>query len=151
MAAKRVLVVDDERNLCDVLSMLLTDDGYEVATAANGREALECMEREPPDLVISDLKMPEVDGLELLTALKGSGRGIPLVMITAYGSIETAVEVMKRGAADFITKPFNKDVIRHVVHNVLKTEDLKRENELLRESCRDGNRESCSAARACAR
>jgi DNA-binding NtrC family response regulator len=137
MAAKRVLVVDDERNLCDVLTMLLTDDGYEVAAAANGREALECMEREPPDLVISDLKMPEVDGLGLLAALKSSGRGIPLVMITAYGSIETAVEVMKRGAADFITKPFNKDVIRHVVHNVLKTEDLKRENELLRESCRE--------------
>ena len=87
------------------------------------------------DLVITDLKMPGADGLALLRALKQQGRDVPLVMITAYGSIEKAVEAMKSGAADFITKPFNKDVIRHVVHKLLKSEDLKRENELLRQSC----------------
>ncbi len=138
MAAKRILVVDDEPHLCDVLAMLLADDGYEVVTASNGREAVGQLEREAaPDLIISDLKMPELDGMGLLAAVKAAGREVPLVMITAYGSIETAVEAMKRGAADFITKPFNKDVIRHVVHSILKTEDLRKENQLLRENCRE--------------
>jgi len=135
---KRILVVDDEANLCDVLAMLLENDGYEVAAATNGRKAIETLENGAvPDLIISDLKMPEKDGMALLDHLKQTGRDIPLVMITAYGSIENAVEAMKQGAADFITKPFNKDVIRHVVHKILKSEDLKKENQLLRESCRD--------------
>jgi DNA-binding NtrC family response regulator len=133
---KRVLVVDDEANICDVLKMLLEEDGYEVETARNGRNAIECLEKSAvPDLVISDLKMPEKDGMALLDYVKKSHPDMPLVMITAYGSIENAVEAMKRGARDFITKPFNKDVIRHVVHSILTTEDLRKENLLLRESC----------------
>ncbi len=134
---KRILVVDDEANLCDVLTMLLEEDGYEVASASNGKKAIDLLEAgASPDLVISDLKMPEKDGMALLDHVRQSGRDVPVVMITAYGSIEAAVEAMKRGAADFITKPFNKDVIRHVVHTVLKNADLRRENQLLRESCR---------------
>jgi DNA-binding NtrC family response regulator len=135
---KRILVVDDEANLCEVLSMLLQNDGYEVASAPNGGRAIEMLESgASPDLIISDLKMPEKDGMALLGHLRQTARDIPLVMITAYCSIENAVEAMKQGAADFITKPFNKDVIRHVVHKILKSEDLKKENQLLRESCRD--------------
>ncbi|MGA2379365.1 MAG: sigma-54 dependent transcriptional regulator [Spirochaetia bacterium] len=144
---KRILVVDDEVNLCDVLSMLLEDDGYEVATAPNGRKAIEILDTGAiPDLVISDLKMPLQDGMELLDHVKRMGRDVPLVMITAYGSIENAVEAMKRGAADFITKPFNKDIIRHVVHNLLKTDDLQRENKLLREGNGEQGIVWCSAA-----
>ncbi len=133
---KRILVVDDEPNVRTVLTMLLEDDGYEVKTAANGDEAIALLEAGAGvDLVISDLKMPGTDGLAVLKRLREMGHGAPLIMITAYGSIEKAVEAMKSGAADFITKPFNKDVIRHVVHQILKSDDLRRENELLRESC----------------
>jgi len=132
---KRVLVVDDEENICDVLKMLLEEDGYEVTTAHNGKEAIVRIESNTdPDLIISDLKMPEKGGMDLLAFAKQGGRDIPLVMITAYGSIENAVEAMKRGATDFIAKPFNKDVIRHIVRNTLMREDLKNENRLLKES-----------------
>jgi DNA-binding NtrC family response regulator len=144
---KRILVVDDEVNLCDVLSMLLEDDGYEVATAENGKKAIEILDAGAiPDLIISDLKMPLRDGMQLLEHVKHMGREVPLVMITAYGSIENAVEAMKRGAADFITKPFNKDIIRHVVHNLLKSEDLLRENQLLRLGSGDQGIVWCSPA-----
>ncbi len=133
---KRILVIDDESNLRTVLTMLLEDDGYEVLSAEDGRKGMEMIEDAPElDLIISDLKMPGADGMALLRSLKQQGRDVPLVMITAYGSIEKAVEAMKSGAADFITKPFNKDVIRHVVHKLLKAEDLKRENDLLRQAC----------------
>ncbi len=133
---KRILVVDDEPNVRTVLTMLLEDDGYEVVSAEDGQKGMAMIDGLTDlDLVITDLKMPGADGLALLRALKQQGRDVPLVMITAYGSIEKAVEAMKSGAADFITKPFNKDVIRHVVHKLLKAEDLKKENELLRQSC----------------
>ncbi|HVP17438.1 MAG TPA: sigma-54 dependent transcriptional regulator [Spirochaetia bacterium] len=133
---KRILVIDDEPNVRTVLKMLLEDDGYEVLTAENGEKGMAAINEGPElDLVISDLKMPGIDGLELLRHVKQAGRSLPLVMITAYGSIEKAVEAMKSGAADFITKPFNKDVIRHIVHKLLTTEDLKRENDLLRQAC----------------
>lgn len=133
---KRILVIDDEPNVRTVLTMLLEDDGYEVITAENGEKGIAAIDGGPDlDLVITDLKMPGADGLALLRHIKQTGRDMPLVMITAYGSIEKAVEAMKSGAADFITKPFNKDVIRHVVHKLLKAEDLKRENDLLRQAC----------------
>ncbi len=133
---KRILVIDDEPNVRTVLTMLLEDDGYQVVTAENGEAGLAVIEDGPAvDLVITDLKMPGRDGLSLLRRMREIGRDAPVVMITAYGSIEKAVEAMKIGAADFITKPFNKDVIRHVVHQILTTDDLRRENELLRQSC----------------
>jgi len=129
-------VIDDEPNVRTVLAMLLEDDGYEVMTAEDGQKGLSMIDSASDvDLVISDLKMPGADGMALLRSLKQQGRDIPLVMITAYGSIEKAVEAMKSGAADFITKPFNKDVIRHVVHKLLKAEDLRKENDLLRQAC----------------
>jgi two-component system, NtrC family, response regulator len=134
---KRILVIDDEPNVRTVLTMLLEDDGYEVMSAEDGQKGMMMIDAAPdPDLIISDLKMPGADGMALLRRLKQQGRTIPLVMITAYGSIEKAVEAMKSGAADFITKPFNKDVIRHVVHKLLTAEDLKKENDLLRQACR---------------
>jgi len=132
---KRILVIDDEPNVRTVLAMLLEDDGYEVTTAEDGQKGMSMIDSSPDlDLVISDLKMPGADGMALLRSLKQQGRDVPLVMITAYGTIEKAVEAMKSGAADFITKPFNKDVIRHVVHKLLTTEDLRKENDLLRQA-----------------
>ena len=132
---RRILVIDDEPNVRTVLTMLLEDDGYEVLVAENGEVGMAVIEDGPPvDLVITDLKMPGRDGLGVLKRMREIGREAPVIMISAYGSIEKAVEAMKNGAADFITKPFNKDVIRHVVHQILTTDDLRRENELLRQA-----------------
>jgi DNA-binding NtrC family response regulator len=116
-----ILVVDDEKNMCMALKILLEGDGYTVRTAETGMQALkEVQTNERVDLIISDLRMPDVDGIELLHRLQQQGLKIPLILITAYGSIEVAVEAMKKGATDFITKPFNKDVIRHIVRKTLE-------------------------------
>ena len=134
---KRILVADDEKNMCLALKMLLEDDGFSVITASNGREAIKQMESgEVVDLIISDLKMLDVDGMGILRFLRDAKRDIPLVLITAYGTIEGAVEAMKNGAADFITKPFNKDVIRHIIRRIFQVKDLENENKHLKESIR---------------
>jgi two-component system response regulator AtoC len=131
---KRILVVDDEKNMCLVLQMLLENDGYAVSTAADGSQAIDVLERgDAVDLVISDLRMPNSDGMGLLRYLRDRDRRVPLVMITAFGTIENAVEAMKGGAIDFITKPFDKDVLRHVVRRSLQRESLEVENRRLRE------------------
>jgi DNA-binding NtrC family response regulator len=130
---RRVLIVDDEQNMRNVLKILLEKHNYSVCTAADGREAIARIEKgEVVDLVVSDLKMPGVDGMGLLNYLMKNKRGIPLVLITAYGTIEAAVEAMKMGAADFITKPFNKDVICHVIEKIFRMESLSEENRHLR-------------------
>lgn len=130
---RRILVVDDEQNMCAILKILLENHGYSVCTASDGKEAIAMIKQgEVVDLVVSDLKMPNVDGLGVLRYLKESKRDIPLVLITAYGTIEAAVEVMKMGAADFITKPFNKDVIRHVIERIFQMENLSDENRHLK-------------------
>jgi len=129
---KRILVVDDEPNLRTVLTMLLEEDGYVVLTAENGERGRALLDGGTAiDLVVTDLKMAGLDGLALLKHVRASGRDVPVVMITAYGTIEKAVEAMKCGAADFITKPFNKDVIRHVVHKLTDRSDLQRQGAAL--------------------
>jgi DNA-binding NtrC family response regulator len=130
---RRILVVDDEQNMRNVLKILLEKHDYSVITAADGREAITMIKAgELVDLVVSDLKMPGVDGMGLLSYLMENKRGIPLVLITAYGTIESAVEAMKMGAADFITKPFNKDVICHVIAKIFQMENLTEENRHLK-------------------
>ncbi|MCP4405669.1 MAG: sigma-54-dependent Fis family transcriptional regulator [bacterium] len=137
---ERILVVDDEKNMCMILKMLLEKDGYAVVTANSGKEAIEyLLKGEVIDLIISDLKMTDVDGMGVLKFLRSTKREIPLVLITAYGSIESAVEAMKQGAADFITKPFNKDVIRHIVRRIFRIESLQEENTLLKDTIREGD------------
>ncbi len=130
---KRILIVDDEANMCMVLKMTLEKDGYSITTASNGEEAINLIKREVYDLIISDLKMPGIDGIGILEYLKKTERSIPIIFITAYGSIETAVNAMKMGAFDFITKPFNRDVIRHTVRSIFKIDTLETENRLLKE------------------
>ncbi|MFW6180973.1 MAG: sigma-54-dependent transcriptional regulator, partial [Spirochaetota bacterium] len=121
-----ILVVDDEQNMCTVLRILLENDGHTVHTAYTGSKALDilCASRDV-GLVISDLRLPDFDGIEMLKRMKGMGLDIPMVLITAYGSIEVAVQAMKMGARDFITKPFNKEVIRHIVRKVLREVDAQ--------------------------
>ncbi len=132
---KKILVADDEINMCRILQIILEKDGYSVITVNSGNEAIETLKSDNNiDLVISDLRMPEVDGLAILAYLKENKSNIPIILVTAFGTIEIAVEAMKKGAADFITKPFDKNVIRHIIRRVFHVTDLEEENIILRSS-----------------
>jgi len=113
---KRLLIVDDEENMRKVLSILFRREKYDVTTASNGVEALDKLKASPSyDLILSDLKMPKMDGIEFLRQLNEMQLRIPLILLTAYGSISEAVDAMKSGAVDFITKPFNKEDLKNIV------------------------------------
>src|SRR5688500_10800558 len=103
-----VLVVDDEPPMRQVLAALLENAGYAVSRAADGREALGLVRAQDPDLVLTDLRMPGMPGDELLAALRRDFPEIPVVVLTAHGTIDLAVDAMRRGAHDFLTKPFDK-------------------------------------------
>jgi two-component system, NtrC family, response regulator AtoC len=121
-----ILVADDDPDIRDILSETLNSLGSRVITAANGRECLDKVEKEAPELVFLDIEMPVKNGLEVLKELRRSGRDTTAIMITAYGSIERAVQAMKEGAFDFITKPFDLDHIVLIVEKALERERLKR-------------------------
>jgi len=129
----KILVVDDEASIREMLQKGLSQMGkFNVETAQNGAEAIEKIEKEIYDLVLTDLKMPEMDGLELLKNIKGTRPEVMVILMTAYGSIETAVEAMKMGANDYITKPINfEDLLLHI-SKVQKESLLLKENRLLR-------------------
>ncbi|HTY78816.1 MAG TPA: sigma-54 dependent transcriptional regulator [Candidatus Bathyarchaeia archaeon] len=133
MALKaRVLVVDDEKSMRDLLSITLEKEGYDVLTAAGGEPAIEMLHRDPVDAVITDLRMPKVDGLQVLRAAKEISPDTAVIVITAVASTETAVEAMKLGAYDYITKPFKLDEANLIVRNALERKRLKDENLYLR-------------------
>ncbi len=121
---KQILVVDDEANLRRVLSAQLSRDGYEVHTAEDGEEALAFLKDHHIDLVITDLRMPKVDGMDLLRAAVRDDPNRPVVMLTAHGTVDNAVEALKTGAFDYITKPFDQHEVRMVVRKALRTRDL---------------------------
>ena len=122
---KRVLIADDEINIRRVLEAILRRDGYDVVTAANGNEALVGMSR-GINTVITDLKMPGLDGMGLLKRLSVDFPDVPVVMITAHGSVESAVEAVKLGAFDYVEKPFDQEQIRQIVAKALRTHMLSR-------------------------
>jgi DNA-binding NtrC family response regulator len=121
-----ILVVDDDADIRDILSETLNSLGSRVVTAANGQECLDKVEKEAPELMLLDIEMPVKNGLEVLKELRQKGRDTTAIMITAYGTIERAVQAMKEGAFDFITKPFDLDHIAMVVQKALERERLKR-------------------------
>lgn len=133
MESMKILVVDDEALIRDMIKRGLSQmGGFSVEVAQSGPEAIEKMEKDVFDLVLTDLKMPEMDGLELLKTIKGTRPDIMVIMMTAHGSIETAVEAMKIGADDYITKPIDfNDLLLHI-SKVQKESLLLRENRLLR-------------------
>ena len=133
MESMKILVVDDEALIRDMIKRGLSQmGGFSVEVAQSGPEAIEKMEKDVFDLVLTDLKMPEMDGLELLKTIKGTRPEIMVIMMTAHGSIETAVEAMKIGADDYITKPIDfNDLLLHI-SKVQKESLLLRENRLLR-------------------
>jgi two-component system, NtrC family, response regulator PilR len=128
----RILVVDDERSMRDFLSIMLKKEGYEVVTAENGGDALKTVQGEIFDLVISDVKMPELDGIDVLKAVKEVSPETVVIMITAFATTETAVEAMKLGAYDYIIKPFKVDEIKLIIKKALEKHSLRKENILLR-------------------
>ncbi len=121
---KQILVVDDEPNLRRVLSAQLERDGYEVHTAEDGEQALGILRDHHIDLVITDLRMPKLDGMELLRRAQNIDAELPVVMITAHGTVDNAVEALKTGAFDYLTKPFDQLEVRTIVAKALRTRDL---------------------------
>ncbi len=132
MAKARVLVVDDEKSMRDLLSITLEKEGYDVVTAAGGEAAIEALRRDATDAVITDLRMPKVDGLQVLRAAKEISPDMAVIVITAVAPTETAVEAMKLGAYDYITKPFKLDEVSLIVRNALERKRLRDENLYLR-------------------
>src|SRR6266550_2798449 len=135
--SEKILIVDDEPSNRKILAQELVHKGFAVDTARGGREALMKIESAPPDLVILDYMMPDMSGLEVLKDLREKGNDTPVILITAYGSVERAVEVMKTGAYDFITRPFDPDHIELVARKAIERQTLKREVEVLSEESRD--------------
>ena len=128
----RILVVDDERSMRELLAIVLRREGYDVLLAETGRAAIELLERQPVDLLISDIKMPDLSGVEVLRAAKKIDQDILAIMITAFASTETAVEAMRLGACDYLSKPFDVDLLKMKVREKIDNRQLRQENLLLK-------------------
>lgn len=139
-AVKRVLVADDEENLRLVLKTLLKRNGYEVETAGSGEEALALVESFGPDFVLTDVRMPRMGGLDLLSTLRAKGNEATVIVMSAYGSNDLAIEAMKSGAYDYVSKPFKPDEIVLALRKAEERELLRRENRALREEIRKEHR-----------
>src|SRR5262245_11054623 len=128
----RILIVDDEPSMRDMLRIVLRRDGFDVLLAGNGREAIATLEKERVDLLLSDIRMPDVGGVEVLRAAKALNRDIIAFMMTAFASTDSAVEAMRLGAVDYFTKPFNMDELRLKVRQHIEALRIKQENVLLK-------------------
>jgi two-component system response regulator PilR (NtrC family) len=129
----RLLVIDDEKSMRDLMEMTLRKDGYQVDVASDGANALDLIRSIPYDLILTDVRMPQVSGIEILKKVKETSPETVVVVFTAYASAETAVEAMKNGAHDYITKPFKVVDIRATIRNALEARALRVENRVLRE------------------
>ena len=130
----KLLIIDDERGIRNTLREILADEGHDVEVAENGKQGLEMARAKAFDLIFSDIKMPEMDGIELLTALKSGEEAIetPLVMISGHGDVETAVQALKLGAYDFLLKPLDLNRILITTKNALESKNLRQETKQLR-------------------
>ena len=137
----RILVVDDEPKICRLLEQLLEREGYSVTTCPDGAAALKAIVRSRPDLVITDLKMPGMDGLELASLARSLDPDLPVVLVTGYASMETAVKALREGISDYVTKPFSLAEIKSVVGRILQNRALAEENRRLVAELRVANAE----------
>src|ERR1041385_4626818 len=128
---KRILVVEDEEKLRRVLELQLTSAGFDVDKAGSAEDGLKVVDR--ADLVLTDLKLPNMSGLEMLAAIRRQNAQVPVVVMTAFGSIESAVETMKAGANDFLLKPFSLDHLMQVIQKAIEVRNLRDENRQLKE------------------
>lgn len=128
----RILVVEDEPNMRKLLLMHLRGEGYALVETGSVREGLKALQSNDFDVILTDQRLPDGEGLEILTALSLSGSPTAVIVLTAYGSVELAVETMRKGAFDFLTKPFSTENLKAVVQRAVRHTFLRRENELLR-------------------
>ena len=134
-----VLIVDDQEVVRELCSEIADALGYRVSVAANGEKALEVLEREHVDVLMADLKMPRMNGMELLEKVKSRSQQTEVLIMTAYGSVPSAVQAMKLGACDYLTKPFNIEEVKLLLERIVHKADLISENRLLREQVRFRN------------
>ncbi len=132
----RILIVDDEEEICSVLAQRLFKEGYICATANNGKEALNHFYKDDLSLIITDIKMPEMDGMELLKNVKTINSKMMVIVMTAYGEVDLVVEAMRLGANDFLIKPVDLDLLVLSVKNVLEKKRFKEELEAYRKEFR---------------
>src|SRR5438045_8094623 len=133
MPRERILIVDDEANARTALAELLRDEGYAVETAADGFKALPKLEELAPDAVVTDLKMPGLSGLELMAKVRERDPEAIVIVMTAFGAVESAVQAMRQGAADYLTKPVNVEELSLVLKRELERKRLRKEAGQLRE------------------
>ena len=116
---RKILVVDDNKETCDALTEIFTEQGYQTFSALSGQLALDTVKKREPELVLLDIKMPKMDGIEVLKRIKKIDKEVVVVMITGYGALDTAKEAMRLGAYDYVTKPFDVDFIKAVIRDAL--------------------------------
>ena len=133
MASKRIMLIDNEEGLCRMMEAILTDNGYAAKAYTRSFEAVEDFKGSDWDLVISDVKMPGMDGLEVLQRIKEKCPGMPVIMITAFATVEMSIQALRRGAYDILTKPFEPEELLYRVKNALKQTELLEENQELRQ------------------
>ncbi len=130
---QKILIVDDEKSIRESLQMILEYEGYETLFAQSGKQALQTLEDEPVDLVMLDIKMPGMDGLEVLDEIRTMDADLPVIMISGHGTIETAVESTKKGAYDFLEKPLDRDKVLVTIRNALRQRKLSKEYREIKE------------------
>ena len=131
--ARTVLVIDDDESLRRVTEYRLQEDGYAVLTAADGQAGLDLFQSSPVSLVLTDVRMPKMEGIDLLSRLKAMQPDLPVIVMTAHGTIASAVEAMKLGAVDYLTKPFSREQLQTSIQKALQLAELKIENRQLRQ------------------
>jgi len=136
----RLLVVDDEPSMREFLEILLAQEGYQVATAASGEEGLKIYRQLEPDLILTDVKMPGMSGLDLIREIHALDASIPIIAITAYASADDAIRAVREGAYDYLSKPFQIEDLRIIIRNALEARRLRRENVELRRSIDEQHR-----------
>ena len=129
-----ILIVDDEKNYLTILSALLEDEGFEVLTAPGGSEALEVYKSSDLDLILTDMKMPKMDGIELLENIKENDPDLPVIMMTAHGTVDKAVEAMQKGAYTYVLKPFDNERLIIYVKKAISMYQVVKENRRLRDA-----------------
>ncbi len=132
MANEKILVVDDEESMCDFLSIMLKKQGYQITTALSAKEGLKKLAKEAYEVVISDLKMKEMNGLELIDEINKKETVPTVIIMTAFATIESAIEALKKGAFDYIIKPFKVDEIKLAVARALEQRKIRTEKVYLK-------------------
>jgi DNA-binding NtrC family response regulator len=136
MAGEKILIVDDEKSMCQFLSIMLKKEGYRVNSVSSGRTAIREVKKSPPDVLITDIKMGSMDGIEVLTQVKKLDPSLPVIIMTAYASQKTAIEAVNKGAFHYLIKHAKNDEIKMVVRNALDMRKVKTENQFLRKQLR---------------